>query len=298
MIAKVQEYFQTPSAMRYYNFVLIASIGYGLVFMTYSLYTGFETQLTLMYGVLLLVDVICYLMLKKRVTIAYSVFVFVAIHTILYGFFWFLRGGVAGPMTTHFFAMMVVFIVIAPHRLKIPIVIIINVLIYVLNRYCKPIQNVIYDSYDWVWVEYLFNLIAIAISLVYLKYNLDTERMKFGVYNNKIADLALEVESKKGLLELQTQKVQDLKINLEKIIEDSTKELENKNVQLSQYAFDNAHILRAPLSNILGLILLMRTEALTNPELNNKQAMNALNELQEKATVLDEKVGKINDLLR
>ena len=70
----------------------------------------------------------------------------------------------------------------------------------------------------------------------------------------------------KQLLEL-NEKLNLLNENLELTVEERTSELEEKNQKLSDYAFTNAHELRAPVANLLGLIQLFE-QAKTIDEVN------------------------------
>ncbi len=51
--------------------------------------------------------------------------------------------------------------------------------------------------------------------------------------------------------------IQDLNKNLENTVHERTQQLQERNQRLQAYAYTNAHILRAPLSRILGLLNLM-----------------------------------------
>ncbi|MEJ0031016.1 MAG: hypothetical protein WDO15_11845 [Bacteroidota bacterium] len=49
-------------------------------------------------------------------------------------------------------------------------------------------------------------------------------------------------------------------------MKERTEELENRNNQLTEYAFINSHLLRSPVSKILGLINLMEVDKTTDPQ--------------------------------
>jgi light-regulated signal transduction histidine kinase (bacteriophytochrome) len=78
---------------------------------------------------------------------------------------------------------------------------------------------------------------------------------------------------------------------LEAAVMKRTAELETQNKQLTEYAFINSHILRAPLARILGLCYLITTEATS---IKDKQLMEALKISSEE---LDLIIRKISDLL-
>ncbi len=85
-----------------------------------------------------------------------------------------------------------------------------------------------------------------------------------------------------------------LRINneLEQRVEDRTQELNSKNEQLVEYTYINAHMLRAPVCNILGLVELLDGSSL---EKENKDVVNYLHKA---AFELDDIVNKINETLR
>lgn len=64
------------------------------------------------------------------------------------------------------------------------------------------------------------------------------------------------VEIKEKALELEI-----LNNNLEQMVEERTHVIQKKNVKLKEYSFLNAHIVRGPLANILGLTKLLKSEA-------------------------------------
>jgi tetratricopeptide (TPR) repeat protein len=86
--------------------------------------------------------------------------------------------------------------------------------------------------------------------------------------------------------------VLEMNQNLEKIIAERTISLKKQNAQLIEYAFINAHKLRAPLASILGLVNLLR---LHNPNVNETVIVNYLKESSEK---LDSVVRSINETLQ
>lgn len=67
----------------------------------------------------------------------------------------------------------------------------------------------------------------------------------------------------KNLIAQQKEEIEALNNNLEILVQQRTEKLENRNKQLKEYAFYNAHILRRPVANILGLyqVYVMETDA-------------------------------------
>jgi len=72
--------------------------------------------------------------------------------------------------------------------------------------------------------------------------------------------------------------------NLEQLIDRRIQKIEEKNCQLEEYAFINAHILRGPVCRILGLVNLMQNE------------QPGLEQVSEKAHEVDKLIRKINSI--
>ncbi|RAW02961.1 GAF domain-containing protein [Pseudochryseolinea flava] len=107
-----------------------------------------------------------------------------------------------------------------------------------------------------------------------------------------------EIESKKSALEDQTEEINQMNeklVQANETLEDRvasrTAELEAQNKQLSEYAFINSHLLRAPLSSILGLVNLLHNSDLSNRE------QELVRHLAESGKKLDEIIHRIGDTL-
>lgn len=75
-----------------------------------------------------------------------------------------------------------------------------------------------------------------------------------------------EIQRKTEEIRTQAEEIKGINENLEMLVRERTRELERKNQSLEEYAFINAHELRAPVASILGLINLMRTVELRPEE--------------------------------
>lgn len=102
--------------------------------------------------------------------------------------------------------------------------------------------------------------------------------------NNEIGALNEELTSANDQLA-------DLNRNLEEAVRRRTGELEFQNQQLTEYAFINSHLLRAPLARILGLAQVISREVDTVRE---KELLTAL---EQSAHELDQIIRKISELL-
>ncbi|MGN6647507.1 MAG: hypothetical protein ACTHJT_13380, partial [Cytophaga sp.] len=79
--------------------------------------------------------------------------------------------------------------------------------------------------------------------------------------------------------------------SLETAVKKRTQELETQNEQLSEYAFINSHVLRAPLSRIMGLAYLISQEITLPTE------QKLLTDLINSSNELDSIVKKISEIL-
>jgi GAF domain-containing protein len=80
--------------------------------------------------------------------------------------------------------------------------------------------------------------------------------------------------------------------SLEARVKQRTEELEKQNTQLAEYAYINSHLLRAPLSRLLGLVNLVRYTEVAGAEREQ-----IIQHIQVAGQELDEVVAKINEAL-
>ena len=92
-------------------------------------------------------------------------------------------------------------------------------------------------------------------------------------------------------LHKQKEEIQTINDSLEERVKERTNILEEKNQQLAEYAFINSHVLRSPVSTMMGLINLMSYSEL--PEEEKKVYIH----LKETAKTLDNVVVKINNAI-
>ena len=74
----------------------------------------------------------------------------------------------------------------------------------------------------------------------------------------RVAERTQEIIRKNNEINNQAEEIRSINENLEELVKQRTLELERKNKALEEYAFINAHQLRAPVASILGLIQLIK----------------------------------------
>lgn len=120
---------------------------------------------------------------------------------------------------------------------------------------------------------------AFMVILIKTRYDLTLKEIK--------ARLALR-ESNEELV-AQAEEIKSMNDNLERMVLDRTIELERKNKALEEYAFINAHKLRAPVASILGLMdLLLKLDM-------NDEAKNIAEHLKGSTQKLDDIVRSIRE---
>ncbi len=144
-------------------------------------------------------------------------------------------------------------------------------------------------------VEYKTNQLTLAsvvvvtalLFLVLAVRNYQREKTKSRLLEEKNR----EIEEQKKEIAAHRERILEINNNLESMVEQRTRLLEQQNHRLAEYAHFNAHKLRAPVASILGLVdLILRDES---AEANKELIVH----LKRTAETLDEVVKSINNTL-
>lgn len=124
-----------------------------------------------------------------------------------------------------------------------------------------------------MWFYVLSTLATVFLIFAYVRYRERKLLEDNKLLEEKVRERTLEIQKKTDEIQAQNEEIQaqseeimGFNENLETLVKDRTRELESKNKALEEYAFINAHELRAPVASILGLINLMRTIELKEDE--------------------------------
>ncbi|MDW3191559.1 MAG: hypothetical protein R8G66_04320 [Cytophagales bacterium] len=107
-------------------------------------------------------------------------------------------------------------------------------------------------NYLQLVIDYGVNLLFLGVFMVIFKRMFDQEREKLEHNNNKIASINTQLAEKARDLKKTNEDIQQIRDNLQQKVLERTKELEEENQKLIEYSFINAHLIRAPLTNIAG----------------------------------------------
>ncbi len=100
---------------------------------------------------------------------------------------------------------------------------------------------------------------------------------------------------KNAIIEQQKSEIEELNQNLAQKIEERTVRLVGSNKKLKEYTFHNAHIVRAPLANILALVNLLNQSEVRDDLESREELTTALQQATEQ---LDDAVHRIQDVVR
>jgi len=139
-------------------------------------------------------------------------------------------------------------------------------------------------------IDYLIFGLIITLFTVYLKNKYMHFRKQVDIRNDQLERISATLLQQNEELKTQQEEIKTINENLESIIKEHTRGIEIKNRELAEYAFINAHMLRAPLSRILGLTSLieMDPKTISYHEIRNVKSL---------ANEMDVVVRKINEVL-
>jgi signal transduction histidine kinase len=115
-----------------------------------------------------------------------------------------------------------------------------------------------------LYFEFVTSLLVVTLFLVQFNYSRKLKKYStglVGIVSERTEKLRTTVEE----LNRSNEELTSLNDGLDLMVKNRTAELEERNYQLTEYAFINSHLLRAPLARVLGLTDLIRMES-TDPK--------------------------------
>lgn len=139
-------------------------------------------------------------------------------------------------------------------------------------------------------IDFFVTCVLLTVFTLYVRKKFDHYRSQAEQRNSQLERIALTLTAQHEILVHEQAEIESINNNLEQLIRERTRQIEDTNKALSEYAFINAHMLRAPLSRIIGLSDLMERDAVNG---SKKKIV----EIKELAGSMDNVVRKITDAL-
>jgi len=140
--------------------------------------------------------------------------------------------------------------------------------IFILTKY--PSYEITLYPKKYLAAGFVFWMIAFSIIFI-INYIQEKNKELLNSSNQELSILKQQIERKNTKLNSQNQEInkindqlRQLNVNLESRIIERTIDLEQRNSQLTEYAFINSHLLRAPVARVIGLLSLIDKTA--NPK--------------------------------
>jgi len=139
-------------------------------------------------------------------------------------------------------------------------------------------------------VDYLIVGGLIVVFTLYMKRKFVFYRESISIRNKQLDQIARTLHNQNHELATRQEETRAINENLETMVDERARDVENKNKALAEYAFINAHMLRGPLCRIIGLINLMEREP-------DQYPAPQLAQLKSIAQEIDQRVKEINSVI-
>lgn len=211
--------------------------------------------------------------------------------------YWQMMNGLDGPFSYGFFVLIIVYVALLQPRVRVTMVAllcIINLALLGLNLnwfgvHILPSNN---DVINPIALDYFLCSFLIACLVAYMKSKFDSERKSMAEQNQELTELNRQLREKRKRLVLQQEMMVKIQTNLEVIMNDRLQEYTIRNRELADYAYENAHMIRGPLTNILALVDLIKIDGQ-----DSKKKEQVLNSVELNANELDSIIKKLNRTL-
>ena len=201
-------------------------------------------------------------------------------------FFWISAGGINGAGPYVFPIIVVMIVLITKKIIGYLFAVGLAGLILLLSTDVIPIHEEI--VYTGLVFDFFINLVLVVVLMATFKKALDKEQQALERQNEVIKNLNRKLSQKTAEMELYNRDIAAIKNNLEKVAALHTENLQKENQRIIEYSFINAHLVRAPLTNIMGLV----------DHVKGDTDYKKIEELKQNANKLDRVIRKLADILR
>ena len=283
---------KSPIEKSLLQYLLILTIVYQLYQSAFDAFTDAPVMLVFINIILALVLILLLVLVRLDKSINLVAFLLHILVLPAFIYFWYFNGGIEGIVPFILCAYFGFIIATTNGTLKwvslgLHVIALIIMLYFPAQLGTLKTENLNLDSKP---IDFFVIAIVITLFTIYLKDKYMFYRNQIAMRNDQLQRVAAKLIRQNEELEKQREEIKAINENLEGMIAEHTRGIEMKNKELSEYAYINAHLLRAPLSRILGLTTLMESD----PGTYNPQDIQHIKVL---AHEMDGVVRKINEVL-
>ncbi len=228
-----------------------------------------------------------YLLHKKYFQLATSIFFLICL--VLMGSVWNNYGGWNGPVP-YTIMVLLIFICISTRGWVTPFLLICYGLsIPFFKQFSAFPVNPNYSSLSLSF-DFLVNSILLIAITLFLKQKFNRNKVAIEMASKQIQDSKEELLLQSNLLLSQQKEIVDLKKQRKRLLDVKKVEVKEAADQLAHYRFMNSHILRSPITKILGVVDLIKLNHPDDPE------MEQLNQIMGKAQDMDQEIRKLANI--
>ncbi|MEO7992415.1 MAG: hypothetical protein ABI663_22885 [Chryseolinea sp.] len=211
----------------------------------------------------------------------------------LFSFFWIQYGGINGSVP-YFFILYFLFATVSSSGITGWVAVSSGVIMLLLLLFFPTLfsetPSIFPLEEKQLTLDFFVTCVLLTIFTLYVRKKFEHYRNQAERRNSQLEKIALTLTTQHEILVREQSEIESINNNLEQLIQERTRQIEDTNKALSEYAFINAHMLRAPLSRIIGLSYLMERDAVNG---SKKKIL----EIKELAGSMDNVVRKITDAL-
>lgn len=292
MVKRVHNNFE----YKFFHVLLFGSLFLWIYRIAVSMYTG-DTSLVIEDSIMFIITFLFLYLVRIKRYFDWLRTIYCLVLVIGYFYYWKQIGGIHGPVTYAYFALITIFVIILPFRFRSMLTILLGTVAIVLALDSERSFLIAIDPMaDWTRdsIPYLYVMgsSAVAILVVTLKWNFDKEKRSLEKNNAHLDQVNSELAIKIHDLMVQKEEIESIKENLELFVTERTMRLEHRHERLEEYAYNNAHVVRRYLSNIIGLLDVIELE-----NLEHQIDPEVLKQIRESALELDRLIRQVNSIL-
>jgi len=278
--------------VRVFGYVMIGAFVFRLIRLVHEYMTDSPKPILLLGVFNLFLFVIIFALYRRFFKTAFFIFYFQVLLTSV--LMWNNAGGWNGSVPYLLLVVMIAIVITSHGFLQIITLLAYGLVVFLfsnttfLNSFSSPNSNYSLLSRE---IDFLLNTAVLILITFYLKENFLSYRESVELANAQLKESSDKLIDQTSQLHAQEVELSTIRNDLEKIISEKINETQTKAETLKEYAFVNAHHVRAPLARVLGLIDLIELEGQTN------SSSDALHKIKRDAQEIDIILRKINAII-